>query len=113
MGFSPWDCKELDTTEQLTHTFPLVTGSSEMGQEFQELPPPSTMQSLSPRDRVSAAAGCGAGRASATSAQMWLLPGASLLRHTQPGQPSLTAGRGAPLWLAMARKDPERQEHVL
>ena len=21
VGFSPWDCKELDTTEQLTHTY--------------------------------------------------------------------------------------------
>ena len=68
MGFSPWDCKELDTTEQVIHTFPWVTGSSEIGQEFQELPPPSTTQSLSPRDRVSTAAGRGAGRASATSA---------------------------------------------
>ena len=67
VGFSPWDCKELDTTEQLTHTFSWMTGSSEMGQESQELPPPSTMQSLSPRDRVSAAAGCGARRASDTS----------------------------------------------
>ena len=83
VGFSPSDCKELGTTEQLTHTFPWVTGSLEMGQESQELLPPSTMQSLSPRDRVSAATGCGVGRASATStADVAPAQGLSAAPHT-------------------------------